>query len=59
MNQKYGTCEKPDIDSPGLICGYPIPCPHHTVIIDTTKDQRTKLQIKLDNIKNVIKRGVK
>ena len=27
-------CKKPDRDVPGLKCGYPLPCPHHTVIID-------------------------
>ncbi len=54
MNQKYGTCEKPDIDCPKLICGYLIPCPYHTVIIDTTKDNRTKLQIRLAKIKNAV-----
>ena len=29
-----GCCTKPDRDNPKLVCGYPIPCPHHTVIID-------------------------
>lgn len=29
-------CKKPDRDFPGLICGFPLPCPYHTVIIDTT-----------------------
>jgi hypothetical protein len=24
------TCQKPDRDVPGLVCGYPLPCPHHT-----------------------------
>ena len=27
-------CKKEDRDVPGLICGYPIPCPYHTVTID-------------------------
>lgn len=57
MNQKYGTCEKPDMDVPKLTCGYPIPCPYHTTIINTTKDNRNKSQIKLDNIKNIVKKG--
>lgn len=25
------TCTKPDRDVPALQCGYPLPCPHHTV----------------------------
>lgn len=26
------TCKKPDRDVPALVCGYPLPCPHHTVV---------------------------
>lgn len=25
------TCDKPDRDVPKIKCGYPLPCPHHTV----------------------------
>lgn len=25
-------CEQPDRDEPRIQCGYPLPCPHHTVI---------------------------
>ncbi len=28
------TCRKPDRDMPKLVCGYPLPCPYHTAIID-------------------------
>jgi hypothetical protein len=28
------TCTKPDHDVPSIICGYPLPCPWHTVVID-------------------------
>lgn len=28
------TCKHPDRDEPRLVCGYPMPCPHHTVVID-------------------------
>ncbi len=31
------TCQQPDRDEPKLTCGYPIPCPHHTVLVDATK----------------------
>lgn len=37
MNDK-SICNRPDRDVPGLICGYPLPCPWHTVTIDTTSD---------------------
>jgi len=32
----YMHCIRPDRDSPGTICGYPFPCPWHTVTIDLT-----------------------
>jgi hypothetical protein len=28
------TCTRPDRDEPRLVCGYPLPCPHHTTVID-------------------------
>lgn len=28
------TCKQPDRDVPALVCGYPIPCPHHTIVIE-------------------------
>jgi len=33
------SCQKPDVDSPKLVCGHPLPCPHHTVIIDVPRQQ--------------------
>lgn len=35
------TCRKPDRDAPGLLCGYPLPCPYHTAVIDTTGEVPT------------------
>lgn len=32
--RKY--CNKPDRDVPTIKCGYPLPCPWHTIIIDIT-----------------------
>lgn len=29
-------CKRPDVDVPGLLCGHPVPCPYHTVTIDTS-----------------------
>jgi len=31
------TCKRPDRDCPGIVCGYPLPCPHHTFILDVEK----------------------
>lgn len=28
------TCQQPDRDVPRIVCGYPLPCPHHTAVID-------------------------
>lgn len=28
-------CKRPDRDVGELVCGYPLPCPWHTVVIDT------------------------
>lgn len=27
-------CIQPDRDVPGIVCGYPLPCPHHTVVLN-------------------------
>lgn len=36
MSQKeHLTCQQPDHDCPGLICGHPLPCPWHTIVFDT------------------------
>ena len=34
-------CTKPDRDVPELICGYQLPCPHHTVMIHIHKTPPT------------------
>ncbi len=34
-------CQRPDRDSPGTICGYPLPCPWHTAIVDLAPDPPT------------------
>ena len=32
--QRSPGCNRPDRDVPTTVCGYPLPCPHHTVTID-------------------------
>lgn len=29
-------CQRSDRHVPGMKCGYPLPCPYHTVILDVT-----------------------
>ncbi len=31
-------CTRPDRDVPALKCGYPLPCPHHTIVIDASQE---------------------
>lgn len=38
------TCQRPDRDAPKLVCGYPLPCPHHTEVLDG----RVRLQFMVD-----------
>lgn len=28
------TCRQPDRDEPRIKCGYPLPCPFHTIVVD-------------------------
>jgi hypothetical protein len=34
-------CTRPDRHEPRLKCGYPLPCPHHTVVGTPAKDRST------------------
>ena len=34
---EHTNCQQPDRDAPKIKCGYPLPCPYHTVIIETAK----------------------
>ena len=31
-------CQQPDRDNPKLKCGYPLPCPWHTAVLDLKSD---------------------
>lgn len=35
MNER-AYCKHPDRHVPGIVCGHPLPCPYHTVIVDET-----------------------
>jgi hypothetical protein len=34
-------CRQPDRDVPSIECGYPLPCPHHTAVIDVSNPATT------------------
>ncbi len=34
MSPTGRTCLRPDRDEPRIVCGYPHPCPHHTVVME-------------------------
>lgn len=36
-NEERKTCQKPDRDVAAIVCGWPLPCPYHSVVIDATK----------------------
>jgi len=38
MSKGCEFCRQPDRDVPEVVCGYPLPCPYHTVTIDTTTE---------------------
>lgn len=47
-------CDKPDRDNPKIKCGYPKPCPHHTVVIDkNTITYPVSLDVKAKNRKRI------
>ena len=35
-------CVQPDRDVPGILCGYPLPCPYHTIVIDLRDDKEKR-----------------
>ena len=52
------TCRHPDREVPKLMCGYPLPCPHHTVIIHADKDPVTvEIPASSDVLKSPAARG--
>jgi len=34
VKPSWPSCGRPDRHEPRMTCGYPLPCPHHTVIVD-------------------------
>ena len=53
----HPTCRHPDRDEPKLMCGYPLPCPHHTVVIDADAGTVT-IPIASDALKSPVRERV-
>ena len=34
---EHNTCQQPDRDVSGIVCGHPLPCPYHTFTIEGGK----------------------
>jgi len=34
---EHDSCKHSDKDSAALVCGHPLPCPHHTVVLEKKK----------------------
>jgi hypothetical protein len=32
-------CQQPDRHNPALVCGYPLPCSHHTAVVDVSGEK--------------------
>lgn len=41
---KPNYCQRSDRHAPGLVCGYPLPCPHHTVVLTVAQLFPPKLE---------------
>lgn len=49
--KKRLNCRQPDKDCPKILCGHPLPCPYHTVVMDLTKNPPTiNIPITADSI---------
>ena len=44
-------CKQPDRHVPEIVCGHPLPCPYHTIIIDTTAEPVPTITIPATNPK--------
>ena len=54
-----GYCNKPDRDGSGTVCGHPLPCPYHTIIIDTTAKPVPTITIPATESKRINQKNLK
>lgn len=47
------TCNKPDRDVPGIVCGHSLPCPYHTVVLDKNEHGLPQVRIPATGIPHV------
>jgi len=40
MTEENLTCRHSDKDSTSLICGHPLPCPHHTIVLNHLPEKK-------------------
>ena len=43
-DRKY--CKQPDRHQPKLTCGYPLPCPYHTILIRCGDEYRERWRLR-------------
>jgi len=46
MATNHPTCQRPDRDEPRITCGYPLPCPHHTILFIPGTGQMHSLELR-------------
>ena len=51
MSEQF--CQKPDRDVPGIVCGYPLPCPHHTVILDKNEIGEAQVRVPASGVPQI------
>jgi hypothetical protein len=51
-------CNQPDRDSPKLKCGYPLPCPFHTIVIELSQKQMHKINRETDQRVKAIAKAI-
>jgi len=49
-------CERPDRDVPGIICGHPLPCPYHTVVLDKNEAGMPQVRVPASIVPRVSKK---
>lgn len=53
----HPTCRHPDRDEPRMMCGYPLPCPHHTAVINLA-EQTVTIPLASDAMKSPMREHV-